>query len=441
METCVEETVATGNEPPEPPEAPDPAELNEFRQHESNVRSYCRTFPVIFERARGEFLHDRQGNEYIDFFSGAGSLNYGHNPPDQRRCLIEYLEADGIVHGLDMATGAKEAFIRKFRSSILEPKGCDYIFQFVSPSGTNGIEAALKLARKVKRRSNIVAFTNAYHGLSAGSLAATANSYYRAEEFINRQDVSFLPYDGYLGEESSTIDYIRRFISDPGSGVDLPAAVVVETIQCEGGVNVASRDWLRALEQICREHDILLIVDDIQVGCGRTGTFFSFEESGIRPDMVVLSKSISGYGLPMALVLMRRELDQWQPGEHSGTFRGNNLAFLTATEALRHWDDEELSRSVKLKGERMRDYLRGICEDFPESCKAVRGRGMITGLEMHPASLAAQVARECFRSGLVIETCGASGEVLKLLPPLTINDDALSAGLLRIRGSVEKLAG
>merc|ERR1712108_49757 len=207
--------------------------------------------------------------------------------------------------------------------------------------------AAMKLARKVTGRNTIVSFTNGFHGVTWGSVAATGNSHHRGGAGVALGDISRMPFCGYHGRDADTIKVMDKLLSDPSSGIDLPAAMLVECVQGEGGLNVANSDWLRGLEKLCRKHDILLIVDDIQAGCGRTGTFFSFEPSGIKPDIVTLSKSLSGYGLPFAVVLLRPDLDVWEPGEHNGTFRGNNHAFITAAAALRHfWKDDSFANEV-----------------------------------------------------------------------------------------------
>ena len=305
-----------------------------IQSRESNVRSYSRSFPRTFTKGLGAHLFDTSGGRYIDFLSGAGALNFGHNHPAIKQAVVDYMINDGVTHSLDMATAAKEAFLEKFDQTILKPRGLDYKVQFTGPTGTNAVEAALKLARMVTQRANVVSFTNGYHGLTAGALAITGNSYYRNEAFVSRNNVSFLPFDGYFGPNVNTVEYFRKLLDDPGSGLDLPAAVILETIQGEGGVNVARPRWLGDLARLCKEHSILLIVDDIQVGVGRTGTFFSFEEANIVPDIVTLSKSIGGLGLPMSLVLLKPELDHWKPGEHTGTFRGNNLAFVAATQSV-----------------------------------------------------------------------------------------------------------
>ncbi|MFA5487732.1 MAG: diaminobutyrate--2-oxoglutarate transaminase [Candidimonas sp.] len=416
-------------------------DLEIFNKMESEVRGYIRSFPVIFNNAHGSILTDEAGRDYVDFFSGAGTLNYGHNDPGMKQALIDYIGQDGVVHGLDMATTAKKRFLETFSDVVLAPRAMNYTLQFTGPTGTNAVEAALKLARQVKQRSHVVAFTHGFHGVSAGSLAATANSKFRQAAGVTLDNVTFMPFDGYMGEGVDTLAYFRRLLEDPSSGMDLPAAVIVETVQGEGGVNVASETWLKELEKLCRRFDMLLIVDDIQVGCGRTGTFFSFEPSGIRPDIVTLSKSLSGFGLPMSLVLMKPELDIWKPGAHSGTFRGNNLAFVTATRALEaFWATQDFSAQIQEKGKLVRARLEKIARTRPQAGLGVRGRGLIHGMVAKAdPELAGQVAAKAFEHGLVIETSGARDEVLKLLPALTIDRDVLLKGLDIIEQSLDEV--
>ena len=409
-----------------------------FENMESRVRGYIRSFPVIFETAKGSIMVDEMGKEYIDFFAGAGALNYGHNNPLITQALIAYLQADGVVHGLDMATTAKKRFLQKFNDTILAPRNLDYKIQFTGPTGTNAVETALKLARMVKGRSNIVCFTNGYHGLTMGALAITGNTHYRDEAYISRSNVSFLPYDGYLGPDINTLDLFRKMLADNSSGLDTPAAVILEVIQAEGGVNIARPEWLKELADICYQFDILMIVDDIQVGNGRSGDFFSFEAAGIKPDIVCLSKSVGG-GLPLAFILMRPDLDQWKPGEHTGTFRGNNLAFVASTQALAYWDTSDLSEAVKYKGAVMERELNAIAEKYPELNAAVRGRGMIFGLEIPERGLSSQISERCFENGLIIELAGADDQVLKFLPALTIDEQTLLKGIGIISQSIGEI--
>jgi len=406
-----------------------------FEQLESQVRSYVRSFPTIFTKAKGAMLYDEQDNEYIDFFAGAGVLNYGHNNPAVSEALIKYIESDGIIHGLDKATSAKKHFLEQFYNIILAPRHMDYKIQFTGPTGTNAVETALKLARMVKGRSNIIAFTNAFHGLTMGSMSVTGNSFYRDEAFINRANVAFMPFDNYFGEGVNTAEYLRKFLTDNSSGVDLPAAIILETIQAEGGINVASEEWLREIEQICRDFDILLIVDDIQVGNGRTGKFFSFENSGINPDIITSSKSIGG-GLPLALVLIKSGLDQWRPGEHTGTFRGNNLAFVASAQLLEYWRNDNLSEAVMYKGKIVREELTRMAEKYSDYNPAVRGYGMINGLHIPELNFCSEVSAEAFSRGLVIELAGADDDVIKFLPPLVIEEEILKKGLQIVDESI-----
>ena len=417
----------------------DAANLDVFDRRESEVRGYVRAFPTVFDRASGSTLVDADGREYLDFFAGAGVLNYGHNNPVFTRALIEYLERDGIIHGLDMATSAKRAFIEAFERYVLEPRGLDHKLQFTGPTGANAVEAALKVARQATGRTNVVAFTNAFHGLSVGALATTGNSTYREAAGMPLDNVTRLPFDGYLGAEVDTLDLLEKMLDDPGSGLDLPAAVIVEAVQGEGGINVASVPWLQRLRALTAARGILLILDEIQAGVGRTGTFFAFEAAGIVPDIVTVSKSISGSGLPMSLVLLRPEVDVWKPGAHTGTFRGNNLAFVSARVALEtYWADAEFTDGVAAKSALLRAELDAIAAEHPELGLVPRGRGLMYGLACDgDRTLAGRISKEAFTRGLVIETSGAFDEVLKFLPALTITDDELRAGLAIVRESLD----
>jgi diaminobutyrate-2-oxoglutarate transaminase len=409
-----------------------------INHHESDVRSYVRSFPEVFVKAKGSTLWSESGDEYIDFFAGAGALNYGHNEPAQVSALVKYIEADGIVHGLDMATSAKVDFIQSFESLILEPRGLEYKLQFTGPTGTNAVEAALKLARLTTGRSNIIAFTHSFHGVSLGSLSTTANSWYRNAAGVSLNNVTFLPYDGYV-DDFDGILYLERILDDTASGTDCPAAVIVETVQGEGGVNVASAEWIRRLRQVTSERGILLIVDDIQAGCGRTGDFFSFEFANIQPDMIVLSKSISGSGLPMSLLLIKPEVDVWKPGQHNGTFRGNNLAFVTGRTALeKFWKSGDFSKEIKNKEAVLSHTLQSIVESYPKSFIQKRGRGLMYGLECKFPELAQSIKASCFANGLIIETAGSNDEVIKFMPALTIEREMLVEGLGKFKEAVKQ---
>lgn len=398
-----------------------------YERRESGVRSYARSMPRQFGRAEGVWMHDNQGGRYLDFLSGCSTLNYGHNHPILKRALLDYITADGIAHGLDLHTDAKEDFLDSFERLILTPRALDYRAMFTGPTGTNAVEAAIKLARKVTGREMVIAFTNAFHGMTLGALACTGNAAKRGGAGVPLSHVAHEPYDGYYGPDVDTADLLEQRLSDPSSGLDAPAAILVETVQGEGGLNAASPAWLRRIAAIAKAHNALLIVDDIQAGCGRTGGFFSFEDMGFTPDIVTLAKSLSGMGLPFALTLLRPEFDQWLPGEHNGTFRGNNHAFVTATAALRHfWSDDSFQNDVRRRGEYLEARLARIAAAHGFE---TRGRGMMRGINTGSGDLAGAVTAACFDAGLIIETSGAHDEVIKVLAPLTIDDQALTVGL------------
>jgi diaminobutyrate-2-oxoglutarate transaminase len=418
-----------------------PPDLSVFETLESEVRSYCRGWPTVFDRARGSRLYDEDGHVYLDFFAGAGSLNYGHNNPVLKRALLDHLERDGVTQGLDMATTAKRTFLETFQNLVLRPRDLPYKVMFPGPTGTNAVEAALKLARKVKGRESVVSFTNAFHGMSLGSLAVTGNAFKRAGAGVPLVHAVPLPYDGYLdgSDELAEFLWLERLLEDRGSGLDTPAAVIVETVQGEGGVNVARPEWLRALAALCERRDMLLIVDDIQMGCGRTGAFFSFEEAGIVPDIVTVSKSISGYGLPMSLTLFKPELDVWEPGEHNGTFRGNNPAFVTSAAALAaYWADDQTEKQTLVRGEQVEQALLALVDEHRDAVH--RGRGLVWGVEFTDRGRASAVCRRAFELGLLLETSGPEDEVVKLLPPLTVTPGELDEGLRVLARAVRETA-
>ncbi|OLQ85462.1 diaminobutyrate--2-oxoglutarate transaminase [Vibrio ponticus] len=411
-----------------------------FNKQESKVRSYSNSFPVVFTKAQGSWLETENGERYLDFLAGAGSLNYGHNNPELKQALVEYILADGITHGLDMHSEAKANFLQVLKNVILEPRNLDYKVQFTGPTGTNAVEAALKLAKKAKGRSSVVAFTNGFHGCTAGALAATGNQHHRqGAPQGSLSGITRIPFEGYAGVDGLAL--FETMLNDNSAGMDKPAAVLLETVQGEGGLNVASNAWLQRLSKICKANDILLIVDDIQAGCGRTGTFFSFEPAGIQPDIVTLSKSIGGYGLPMAVVLLKPELDIWKPGEHNGTFRGNNHAFVTAAKALElYWSDNALEKHIARSSQQVTEVIEKQLKRFPELFVQQKGRGMMIGIECQNGALAGDIAKACFANGMIIETAGPNDEVVKFFCPLTITESELGQGLAIFEQAVESIA-
>ncbi|WP_256107733.1 aspartate aminotransferase family protein [Streptomyces sp. ODS05-4] len=413
--------------------------MSVFASMESEVRSYSRAWPTVFTTARGAELTDEDGRVHLDFFAGAGALNYGHNPPELKAALLEYLTGDGITHGLDMHTAAKGVFLERLRDLVLRPRGMDHRVQFPGPGGTNAVEAALKLARKVTGRRTVGYFERGFHGMTLGALAITANPAKRAGAGVPLPHTVAMPFDDTADDNEQAVTRLIRSLEAASADGPL-AAVVVETVQGEGGVNPARPAWLRALASWTRAHGTLLVADDIQMGCGRTGSFFSFEPAGIVPDVICLSKSISGYGMPMALTLMRPEYDVWCPGEHNGTFRGYNPAFVTAARALEvHWSDGALAARTAMLGERVRRSLTDTAQRH--GLRGPRGRGLAWGLPMDRPGAARDVCDTAFRAGLLLETAGPQDEVVKLLPPLTVAEDQLAQGLAILDEAVAAVAG
>ncbi|RJL06970.1 diaminobutyrate--2-oxoglutarate transaminase [Paracoccus aestuarii] len=397
-----------------------------FTRRESEARSYCRGIPTLFQSASGSIMRGADGRDYIDFLAGCSSLNYGHNDPDMKAALIDHIAGDGIAHGLDLHTTTKADFLRAFEAHILKPRGMDHRVMFTGPTGANAVEAAMKIARKSTGRTNVIAFTNGFHGVTMGALAATGNGYHRGGAGMETQGVTRVPYDGYAdGLDSAAL--LDQMLSDNSGGIDAPAAIMMETVQGEGGLNAASADFIRAVADIAKRHGALLILDDIQAGCGRTGKFFSFEEMGVMPDLVPMAKSVSGFGLPLAMVLVRPEHDVFGPAEHNGTFRGNTHAFVTARVAVeKFWADGAFETVLARRATLIEDRLTELAALVPGAY--LKGRGLMRGVDVGTGDLAGAICKRAFEGGLIIETSGNEDQVVKVLAPLTTPDEVLTRG-------------
>ncbi|THK43234.1 aspartate aminotransferase family protein [Methylophaga sp. SB9B] len=406
-----------------------------FEERESAIRAYCRVYPVVFDTAINARQTDENGKEYIDFFAGAGVLNFGHNNQRMTKAVVDYIQSNGVTHSLDMHTTAKRQFMQHFTDTILKPRNMPHKMQFMGPTGTNAVEAAMKLARRVTGRQDIVAFSHGFHGMTLGALSATANQYFRNAAGVPLNHVKHFAFGCEevcpgcdLGCGMNSIDQLTAIYQDSSSGIAPPAAFLLETIQAEGGVKVASKEWLQALEKLAKEVGALLIVDDIQVGVGRTGSFFSFDDLGIDPDIICLAKGIGGMGTPMAMNLVKPELDEhWSPGEHTGTFRGQDISFVAGDQALTYFDDDELMKEVKANGQQMAAALSPLAQRYPDV--NVTGKGMILGLDVGTGDRAKAIVNQCFDAGLMIASCGTGGRVVKLIPPLTTPQSDLKTGL------------
>lgn len=407
-----------------------------FEELESNVRLYSRSFPAVFSRARGAEIVDESGKSFIDFFSGAGSLNYGHAHPVLKARLLEYLASDGVVLALDMSTHAKRDFLQAFNDKILAPRGLRYKVQFCGPTGANAVEAALKLARLVTKRTGIIAFSGSFHGMTLGSSAVTGNLSTREAAGLPLSYTTFVPYANGPDGPFDSLGFIRRLLTDAASGVERPAAVIVEPVQMDGGVYAASPEWLRGLRELCDKYGIILICDEIQCGCGRTGSFFAFERAGIQPDIVTLAKSISGFGIPLATLLVRPELDQWRAGAHTGTFRANQLALVTGAAALDFWTQKEFVTAVEDRSRSLATLARDVASTI--SGAVLRSYGMVAGLDFsnRGSGFTRTVQQRAFERGLIIEFCGRDDTVLKIMPPLTITLEHLERGMAIVRDAL-----
>ena len=410
-----------------------------FEIYESEVRSYCRHFPTIFTTAKGALFTDEDNNEYIDFWCGAGAVNYGHNNEYIKEKLLKYLASDGIMHALDMYTVPKREFIETFEKKVLEPRGFNYKIQFPGPTGTNANEAALKLARKVTGRSNVFAFMGAFHGMTLASLALTTDKGARGGAGVNLTDVTHIPAP-YMFKDLNVIEYMEKLITDDHSGVSKPCAVMLETVQAEGGIRVFENEFLVGVREFCDKYNILMIVDDVQVGCCRAGEFFSFERAGVVPDIVTMSKSIGGYGLPFAITLLKPELDIWKPGEHNGTFRGNQLSFIGATAGLEYMLENNIEDMSKQKGEIVKEFIEKEISPI-DSRLEYRGIGLVWGIEFENIpceGLGDKVIDACFEKGLIIEGAGRKNSVVKIMPPLVIEEELLLKGLNILKEAIKE---
>ncbi len=410
---------------------------------ESSARTYPRRLTIAIARARGSYVEDLDGNVFIDFLNGAGSLPLGHSHPE----LIEAIQ-DQLVefqHGLDFPTEVRDEYISMHMSMLpVEMQGRTKI-GFCGPTGANAIEAALKLCKTATGRSDVISFHGGYHGGSHGAMAVSGLVGQKAAVGGQMPGVHFFPYpyelrsplksDDGVSLGARCAEYLSRSLRDPLGGIALPAAVIVEVLQGEGGVIPASTDFIRGIRAVTRELDIPLIVDEVQSGCGRTGTWFGFEQHGIVPDVIVASKAAGGLGMPVALIMYDERLDQWQPGAHTGTFRGNQVGFAAGLKFLEIVQRDGILDHVRELGAYALDSLKQMAHRHPIVAEA-RGTGLMLGFEMidpltgEPSGTAArQVQRLALERGLIVELGGRDDAVVRLLPPLNVSRRTLDQAL------------
>ncbi len=409
--------------------------MNSFDELESNVRWYCRRWPAVFTSASGSVITDEDGVEYLDFFAGAGALSYGHNNPLFVDVAIEHLRAGRLMHSLDTFTPEKRHFLDTMQRTVLAPRQLDMVVQTVGPTGATAVEAALQLAQRLSGHRAVLGFEGGYHGMSYRAASISASMAGR-ETSAHLKDFVALPFVRHVTD--ADIELLDATLRAPVNGQPI-GAVIIEPTQGEGGARPFDPAYLGAIRRITRELGILVIADEIQAGVGRTGPFFSFEGSQLDPDIICVSKSISGLGLPMAILLVRRSLDTWNPGEFSGTFRGNNLAFATSATMLdNYWSDSTLEKNTEQFGQTTRSALEAISANFGEGRFDVRGNGMLCGLAVGDTELATNISRYAFERRLIVETCGPGDTVVKLLTPLVVEPAQLDEGLTRLALAVEQ---
>ncbi|MBO8164002.1 MAG: aspartate aminotransferase family protein [Brevibacillus sp.] len=416
-------------------------------RRESNARSYPRRIPIAIAEADGIYVKDVEGRSYIDCLAGAGTLALGHNHPVVIEAIRKALEEKRPLHALDLATPIKDEFVEQLFASLPAEFAQRARIQFCSPSGSDAVEAAIKLVKTATGRRSMLAFQGGYHGMTHGSLSLMGNVKPKTDVANLMPDVHFLPYPysyrcpfGVGGEQGHRIGsaYIERLLDDPECGVVAPAGMIVEIVQGEGGVIPAPDEWIREMSRITKKNKIPLIVDEVQTGLGRTGRLYAFEQAGIVPDVIVLSKAIGGT-LPLAVIVYREELDAWAPGAHAGTFRGNQLAMAAGTATLRFITENRLAERAEVRGSRLMALLRDI-QRQSTGIGEVRGRGLMIGVEIvdkeqecdqlgaypaHP-ELADRIQQECIKRGLILELGGRHGSVVRFLPPLTVTDEQIN---------------
>lgn len=416
--------------------------LNRQSQFESNVRSYPRRIPLAIAHAKGAWVTDVEGKTYIDCLAGAGTLALGHNHDNILAAIRSFLESGLPMHLLDLTSPVKDAFSESLLS-LLPHSGRDYCLQFCSPSGADAIEAALKLAKRYTGRRHILSFSGGYHGMTHGALAVTSNRSPKENIQGLMPNVQFLPYPNLyrstakqIGKKSinSIIDDIQQSFEELEQSSSLPAAVVLEVIQGEGGVNPAPLQWLQKIRVLTQKYGIVMIVDEVQTGFARTGSMFAFEESGIEPDIIVMSKAVGG-GLPLALLAIKKQFDVWKPGDHTGTFRGNQLAMAAGLETIQMLKSPEITQNIAARSEQLIEAFTQLSTQFPAIAQ-VRGKGLMLGLEIvdeqaksdmsgaypEDSTLAESIQTHCINQGLIVERGGQNGNVIRFLPPLTINE-------------------
>ena len=418
-------------------------------KRESNARTYPRHFPFAVAEASGSHIRDLDGNVFIDFLAGAGVLSLGHNHPELVAAATEQM---GIfTHGLDMPTPAKDAFTEAQLSMLPASMRDRMKIQFCGPTGANAVDAAIKLCKTATGRGGVVSFQGGFHGSSHAAMAMTGNVGQKRPIANGMPGVSFFPFSSCsrcplaLNPETcqtNCVSFLERALNDPNGGLELPAAVIMEMVQGEGGVIPARKEFVQRVRRLTRELGIPLIVDEVQTGCGRTGSWFAFEQYDIEPDVIVASKALSGMGLPVAIIIYAEELDVWSPGAHTGTFRGNQLAFAAGTKTVEIIQRDDVLGNVRDRGEQIADRLSVLASH--SGVLEVRGKGLMWGIELVApgdgrtvTEVAEDVQARALRNGLIVELGGRDDCVVRMLPPLNVTAEVVDIALSILLDAIE----
>src|SRR5689334_862707 len=421
-------------------------------RRESNARVYGRHFPIAVDEASGSFVRDVDGNVFIDFLTGAGVLSLGHGHPELVAVAAEQLGR--FCHGLDLPSPAKDAFTTAQLSMLPDAVRDRMRVHFCGPTGANAVEAALKLCKTATGRGEVVAFGGGFHGTTHAAMAVTGVVATKAPVANQMPGVHVFPYshcsDCPLGLRRDTcatncIGLLERALRDPNGGIVRPAAVLVELVQGEGGVIPADVDFVLRLRELTRELDVPLVVDEVQTGCGRTGTWFAFEQYGIEPDVIIASKALSGIGQPVSIILYDERLDVWAPGAHTGTFRGNQVAFAAGARAVEIVRRDDVLGNVRARAAQVRQRL-AVLRAHPW-VRDVRGAGLMWGIELADpvtgewaGALAERVQAHALRRGLIVELGGRRDCVVRILPPLNVTAEVVDTACDILVEAVEQCA-
>lgn len=426
--------------------------LNEQEALESRARSYPRSVPIAISEGKGATMKDVDGNTFLDFFGGAGVLNVGHG---NEAVLAAASEQQGkLIHALDFPTEPKIKLMRKLKRLLPGRLSDTARFHFGGPTGSDAVEASLKLTRAHTGRSAVIAFQGSYHGMTSDALAVTSDVSCGGPE---SSPMHFMPYPYCyrcpLGLQRDSCGLacaklLQTSLRDPHSGIPKPAAVIIEAIQGEGGTIVPPDGYMQEIRAITKENDVPLIVDEIQTGFGRTGEMFACEHDGITPDVITMSKAIGGIGYPLSCIAYDSELDTWEPGAHIGTFRGHQVAMAAGSAAIDFMVEHELAAHAGKLGEVALTLLREAASEMP-AIGEVRGRGLMIGIELvkdrdskEPwPELASSLRRTCCERGVIIEVGGHHHNVARFLPPLVITRRLLLSGIDVVIATLRELEG